>query len=55
MIELIWDGKYDKDGKRVTPLRGKPKSTKMTNVAFLTGPGSSLRTIHPRLRQIGGR
>ena len=21
MTELIWDGKYDKDGKRVAPLR----------------------------------
>lgn len=21
MVELIWDGKYDKDGKRVAPLR----------------------------------
>jgi len=23
MVELIWDGKYDKDGKRVAPLRVK--------------------------------
>lgn len=21
MVELVWDGKYDKDGKRVAPLR----------------------------------
>ena len=21
MVELIWDGKYDEDGKRVAPLR----------------------------------
>src|SRR6185503_16778700 len=21
MVELLWDGKYDKDGKRVAPLR----------------------------------
>jgi hypothetical protein len=21
MVELIWDGKYDKNGKRVAPLR----------------------------------
>lgn len=21
MVELIWDGKYDKDGKRVAPLK----------------------------------
>jgi hypothetical protein len=22
MVELIWDGKYDQDGKRVAPVRG---------------------------------
>jgi hypothetical protein len=33
MTELIWDGKYDKEGKRVAPLRGRPRSTQATNMA----------------------
>jgi len=54
--ELIWDGKYDANGKRVAPLRVTlPFQTGTILVAVAPPPRASFRSFGPRTRRVTGR